>query len=192
MSYGNVTIYALKDPRDNRIFYVGRTKRPNSRLMQHINEAKKFLSENQEPLERLLALKTTKKPMVTKSGKNLLKISKILNIVESGCEVTFNILDEWEAPTLDDANKLEEAWIAVIRKRGNYLTNYIYSHRMNPWWYGEKNKYYKEGWAKTPEEFIEKLKTKEREEYIKETDISKMTLLQRKRLAKRNRARKKS
>lgn len=192
MTYGNVTIYALKDPRDNRIFYVGRTKRSNSRLQQHLNEAKKFLVENQDPLERLLSMKSTKNAMVTKSGKNLSKITKILNILESGCDVNFCILDEWNAPTLSDANKLEEAWIAVVRKSGSYLTNYIYSHRMNPWWYGEKNKYYKDGWAKTPEEFIEKLKSQD-QLYTgdEKTDVKKMTILQRKRLAKKNRWRKK-
>lgn len=184
----NITIYGLKDPRNNKIFYVGKTKRPKTRLQQHINEARLYANKHIDPIDRMFGYKhvDVNKSYIRKTGKNVEKIARILDIINSNQTVDMIILDEWQCYSDDDASKLEEAWIAQIRSTGTYLVNYIYSHRMNPWWYGANNPNYKTGWAKTPLEYIEKLKQNitENKDYQK-TNI-KTTLRQRRRYAKRN------
>ena len=156
-TYGKVSIYALSDPTTHRVFYVGRSLRPQSRFTEHMTEAERFRQATEDVLERLFGIETTKKRETDGSG-NGKKLKWILSILDRGLEVEFTILDEWTAPTVQDANRLEDAWIAEMRHRGHPLSNVIYSRRMNPKWYGKTNPYFKPGWAETPQAYISMLK----------------------------------
>lgn len=189
--YGTVFIYALKDPRNNLIFYVGRTKNFQKRLAQHISEANLYHTNHIDINDRLWG-DIEKVPFGTGVKRNVDKIRRILGIQQSGYAVEIEILDVWDAETLGMATKLEEAWIAQKRVEQQPITNYIYSHRMMPIWYGKTNKYYQEGWAKTPLEYIALLKsekiTDKRDDssLLLEKALSK-TRRGRKRLANKNR-----
>lgn len=156
--YGKVHIYALKDPDTDRVFYVGRTKRtPETRFLGHMAEASRYERETESVGKRLWGIGDSVKSD-TKEGSNVRKLRWILSIKNRGKDVVLEVLDEAEFKIEQDAARLEEAWIAEMRKRNQPLTNYIYSHRMNPAWYGETNPHYKVGWAKSPMEYIELLK----------------------------------
>jgi hypothetical protein len=154
--YGMVYIYALVDPETNQIFYVGRSKYPVDRLKAHLNEAReKYVAPEIEWAEILGAI-----PRGKKDG-NKRKIKWINSIYRRELEPTFVLLDQWECNTIKDANRLEDAYIAEMRRRGEPLTNVITSHRMSPYWYSPMNARWKEGYAKSPMEYIEKLKSGE-------------------------------
>lgn len=141
--YGQFWIYALIDPDSKRVFYVGRSKHPNSRLLQHMSEAERYKSARDLTLSDLLGL--TKKENI--EVKNKRKLRWLNSISERGLTPEFSILDEWVCVDTADANRLEDAWIAEMRKRGEPLTNRILSHRMNPAWY-----------KSSPEKYIKWLK----------------------------------
>lgn len=156
--YGKVYIYALKDPETNRVFYVGRTKRsPETRLLGHLAEVEQYQRENENLLAKLLGFKVVGS-VSDKAEGNVKKIKWILEIRRRGLEPRIEVLDIGDFEIEQDAARLEEAWIAEMRMRKQPLTNYIYSRRMNPSWYGETNPGYKPGWARTPMEYIERLK----------------------------------
>lgn len=160
--YGKVYIYALKDPDTGRVFYVGRTKRtPRTRLLGHIAEAEKYARDTESVNKLLWGVDVLKGDVKSREHSNIRKLRWILSIKHRGLEVEQEVLDEAEFDIEQDAARLEEAWIAEMRIRNQPLTNYIYSRRMNPSWYGESNPKYKEGWANTPLEYIDKLKAGE-------------------------------
>jgi len=186
-----VTIYGLRDPESKKIFYIGRSARVQTRFTQHLNEAKKYKASNETMLERLFGIKeesvTIKKE--EKDNGNSRKLNWINQIIERGQEVELVILDEWDNCTTDqDANRLEDAWIAHMRSKNQPLTNFFYSTRMEIWWYGESNKNFKEGWAKSPAEYIEMLKAgKVGSQTEGDTDRKrKYSRSQKRRLAKKN------
>lgn len=161
--YGEVTIYGLRDPSDGSIFYVGRSTRVHERFMQHLSEAERFKAEDMTMLERLFGIVddsvTVKRKSEKETGKNVRKLRWINQITSRGENVELVILDQWDkCPTLEDANRLEDAWIAKMRGNNQPLTNFLYSRRQEVWWYGESNKNYKVGYARTPDEYIAMLK----------------------------------
>lgn len=155
-AYGKVSIYSLSDPESHRVFYVGRSQRPESRFMEHLTEAERYRVATEDVLERLFGIKA-KKEGLDGTG-NTKKLKWINSILIRGLEVEFTILDEWSAPTLQDANRLEDAWIAHMKSMGHPLTNVVYSRRMLPKWYGKANPHFREGWAETPQAYISMLK----------------------------------
>lgn len=158
-AYGKVHIYALKDPDTGRVFYVGRTKRtPKTRFLAHMAEAERYERDTESVGKRLWGIDDDSPTKDSKEHSNVRKLRWILSIKNRGLEVELEVLDEAEFEIEQDAARLEEAWIAEMRQRNQPLTNYIYSRRMSPSWYGETNPRYKEGWAKTPLEYIERLK----------------------------------
>lgn len=154
-SYGKFYVYTLKDPDTLRIFYVGRSKSPNSRLIQHKSEAQKFKTVSKNKTERLYGIVTPGNEDVTGNEK---KLKWINSINQRGKNVIFEIIDQWTVDTLTDANRLEEAWIAHYKSLGHPLTNVVTSHRMDPSWYGPTNPKWREGWARNPQEYIQMLK----------------------------------
>ena len=161
--YGKVYIYALKDPETGRVFYVGRTKRtPRTRLLGHLSEANRYERDTESIGKRLWGIDDDAPTKASnKEHSNVQKLRWILSIKNRGLEVEQEVLDEAVFDIEQDAARLEEAWIAEMRRRNQPLTNYIYSRRMSPLWYGETNPRYKEGWASTPLEYIERLKNGE-------------------------------
>ncbi len=177
MPYGKVFIYGLRDPQTKRFFYIGRSQRPQSRFAEHCAEATRYQMSTMHPLERLFGIDASGfeledalqedgwgelsvrhlSPKIRES--NVKKCKWILDLWERELEPEFEILDEWVAPTKIDANRLEDAWIASMRAKRQPLTNVIYSHRMNPNWYGPANKRFKEGWPRDPDEYIARLKS---------------------------------
>lgn len=157
--YGNVVIYALLDPDTHKVFYVGRSKHPEARLLQHLSEAEQVKTKEQHPLERLFGIIIEGKESREKGKYNEKKVKKINDILERGKDPKFVILDQWYAPTLRDANRLEDAWIAEMRRRGEPLTNMILSRRMEVWWYDSSRDNFNSNWAKSPMEFIQLLKS---------------------------------
>lgn len=129
--YGHFWVYALIDPDSKRVFYVGRSKYPNSRLLQHMSEAEKYKAAREFSLSELFGLSRKKSVEVS----NTRKIKWLNSIASRGATPDFEILDEWVCFDVADANRLEDAWIAEMRSRGEPLTNKILSHRMNPKWY---------------------------------------------------------
>jgi hypothetical protein len=177
-----VIIYALKDPRDGKIFYVGRSKNHKQRFSQHISEAKLYEQNNTNIIDRLF----DEYALVTKQkGKNYLKIKRILDILNEGLEPKLIKLDEWIAPTIKEASKLEEAWIAEMRSKNQPICNYIYSTRMNPWWYSNANKYWKQGWATSPMEYIQRIKSESLNTQDVKTETKKMNRRQRAKLSRK-------
>lgn len=86
-------IYAMIDPRDNEICYVGCSEDPDKRLWQHVQEAKQGNGrEKGEWIRELLAL-------------DLLPRVKVLEFAE------------------DDAFKKEREWIHKIGNSSSRLTN---------------------------------------------------------------------
>ncbi len=163
-SYGHFFVYALLDEND-KPFYIGRTKRPNSRILQHLSEAEQYENSRSFSALELLGLVFQEKPDVS----NKAKLNKINAIKKNGAEVKIKILDEWECDDIADANRLEDAWIAEIRRQGHKLTNKILSHRMNPAWYNADRKGWKPGYYTNPTEYIAWLKSdaykKKKDEY---------------------------
>lgn len=157
--YGKVYIYALKDPDTGRVFYVGRTKRtPRTRFLAHMSEAERYERDTNSVGKRLWGIDDDAPAPNKREHSNIRKLRWILSIKNRGKETELEILDEWEFDIEQDAARLEEAWIAEMRRMKQPLTNYIYSHRMSPDWYGETNPKYKAGWARSPMEYITKLK----------------------------------
>jgi hypothetical protein len=136
--YGHFWIYALIDPDSKRIFYVGRSKYPNSRLLQHMNEAEKYKTAKEMTLTDLLGITIRERP----DASNTRKLRWLNSIAARGLSPDFEILDEWVCVDTSDANRLEDAWIAEMRRRGEPLTNKILSHRMNPSWYNTSPEQY--------------------------------------------------
>lgn len=155
--YGKVSIYAMSDPESHRVFYVGRSQRPESRFMEHLTEAERYRVATEDVLERLFGIKAKKEGL--DGAGNAKKLKWINSILVRGLEVEFTILDEWTAPTLQDANRLEDAWIAHMKSLGHPLTNVVYSRRMLPKWYGKTNPHFRTGWAETPQAYIAMLKS---------------------------------
>jgi hypothetical protein len=168
-----IFIYGLKQNDQNTYFYIGKTKRPKNRLLQHIYEAQSFFLENITPIKK------------RKNGKNIQKIKIIFNTIKSGKQILMDIIDVIETNDEHDGTCLEEAWIAHFRMARHPLTNYIYSRRMSPQWYGEKNPFYKEGWAKTPLDYIEKIKSGVIKDVDKKTGTKKTNRFKRRKIAKR-------
>jgi hypothetical protein len=156
--YGKVSIYAMKDPATHRIFYVGRSQRPQSRFLEHLAEAERYRIASEDMLTRLFGIQVVQDNRSKDGSGNAKKLKWIISIFDRDEQPEFVILDEWVAPTMQDANRLEDAWIAELRSQGHPLTNVIYSRRMNPNWYGEKNPYYRHGWATSPTDYIARLK----------------------------------
>ena len=210
MAYGKVWTYGLIDPQTQRVFYVGRSQRPHSRFAEHCAEATRYQMSKTHPLERLwgidmsnvaleealqedgwgdMSVRHLSSPKTRES--NVKKCKWILDLWERELEPEFKILDEWDAPTKIDANRLEDAWIAAMRAKRQPLTNVIYSHRMNPNWYGPANKRYKEGWPKDPDEYIARLKSGTVANVVEEGDAAEeregpqLNITQKKRIADR-------
>lgn len=153
-------IYALVDPRDNLIYYVGRSKDAEKRKTQHVRDARKYY-ENQllKPEHDWFDIPLAKpSDMNDREYSNIKKLHWIATLIHYGREPIMLMLDSWdETPSTTDANRLEDAWIAEMRQRGQPLLNYIYSHRQNPSWYSGAKK----GWASSPMEYVMKLKAGE-------------------------------
>lgn len=107
--YGKFYIYVLIDPRDHKIFYLGRTKNAEKRLKQHIKESSKIL--------------TSKKQIIIKE------------IVTNNLYPILKILDSWTVQDIRDANRLEDAWIAKLKYLGIDLKNISLSRRTTREWY---------------------------------------------------------
>lgn len=190
MTDNTVYIYALIDPRNDYIFYIGRTHNIKTRLNQHISESKKILEaiDNNHieifGIDYVLATKTNTKKHP--------KIKRIIEILQSNNVPTLLLIDQWDNPkSLKDENRIEDAWIAEYLRRGYKLTNHIYSHRQSYDWYKERNKQLK---LKTdsPLEYIAELKSgnithDDNTKYNWRTVKSNM----RRRYAKRNKVKKK-
>ncbi len=155
--YGHFYIYAICDPRTNRVFYVGRTKNLKVRIKKHFKEAELFddSDHNNEAYMRLLGLKRKDKSV---RHPNIEKARLIKSIFADSLEPIVKTLDEWYAVSLSDANRLEEAWIAHMSMLGEPLTNQITSRRMESWWYSPTSKMWKPGMATSPMEYIKMLK----------------------------------
>lgn len=170
--YGKFVIYGLVDPRDNLYFYVGRTRRPNNRLLQHVSEAEKYKNSKEITIDELFGVVSRIDP----DASNKRKLGKINSIKSDGYEPQFVILDTWECNDVTDANRLEDAWIAHMRLCGYSLTNKTLSHRMNPKWYSKDRKGWKEGYYTSPEEYIQWLKNTPYEIRHKKKDTYSMTI----------------
>lgn len=157
-----VYVYALKDPETERVFYVGRTKRhPRGRYLAHIAEANRYAQETMTTGQRLWGINASRTLEDSLHYSNIQKLRWIVSIQQRGLKPSLEVLDEGEFDLVQDAARFEEAWIAEMRRQNQPLTNYIYSHRMSPAWYGPSNPKYQEGWAKTPMEYIKALKSGE-------------------------------
>lgn len=91
-----ISIYILKDPRDNQVRYVGKTNNPNTRLSNHISNAKK-IKHNRHVcnwIKELLAL----------------ELKPIFEVIES-CDNTDWVLRE-------------PYWILHYKSKGCKLTNH--------------------------------------------------------------------
>lgn len=130
-AYGAFSIYAIKDPITNRVFYIGRSKHPSTRILQHISEAQNYKMSKQISDAQLFGLEK----FVKRSLSNAKKMKWINNIIDKGLQPELVIIDEWECFDIADANRLEDAWIAEMKRRGEPLTNRILSRRMKPDWY---------------------------------------------------------
>lgn len=137
-SYGHFFIYALADPTTDRIFYVGRAADPQFRLKQHLYEARHSDTN-------------------VLSEVNRRKCRWINRILLGGNDVKLIILDEWECASLSQANRLEDAWMAIMRQQKQPLANYSTSRRQRPEWYLKVK--LPEGLARTPQNFIRSLKS---------------------------------
>lgn len=159
--YGAFVVYGLRDPANKKIFYVGRTTDPNARYSKHIAEAeeyKKTINARNTP-GRLFNMSPIQQQQNKSSRSfNRAKVEWILNILDRNEKPDLIELDRWEADTIQDANRLEEPWIAKMRMDGHPLTNFITSRRMEPWWYSEDREGFKKGYAASPEEYIERVK----------------------------------
>lgn len=92
-------IYGLIDPRDNKIFYVGKTTQNSvyNRVNQHIYDAKNYIG-------------------------NKLKNTLIRDIISKSIKVKVVILEYvFDKKKL---NKIEQKWIRFYKKINNFLTNY--------------------------------------------------------------------
>lgn len=130
-AYGKFSIYALKDPVTNRVFYIGRSKHPSTRILQHVSEAQNYKASQQITEDQLFGLEK----FLKRGTGSLKKMKWINNIIEKGLQPELIILDEWDCFDVADANRLEDAWIAEMKRRGEPLTNRILSRRMKPEWY---------------------------------------------------------
>lgn len=156
------TVYGLQDPRDNKIFYVGRSKHPNARLLSHLAEAERYKQAVEHPLKRLFGVNIASDDLTqAPTNINRAKVNIINAIQNAGFQVQLKIIDVWETDDLQDANRLEEAWIAHHFLTGHPLTNKITSSRMRPSWYSPKSKNWKPWYAESPMEYIKKLKNGE-------------------------------
>lgn len=143
-AYGKFWIYAIKDPITNRVFYIGRSKHPNTRILQHISEAQNYKASRQITEDQLFGLEKFMK----RGLGSLKKMKWINNIIDKGLQPDLDIIDEWECIDVADANRLEDAWIAEMKRRGEPLTNRILSRRMKPDWYRTSPLQYME-WLKS-------------------------------------------
>jgi hypothetical protein len=151
--YGKFFIYALIDPISELAFYIGRSKNTDKRYNQHLLESERYEEYKRDVLSQLLGLNKSKKKI------NRGKAQWIKSITDRDMMPRIEVIDEWECETLDDANRLEDAWIAHYRHHEHPLQNKIISRRMNWWWYTPQNKMWKEGYAQSPQEYIEMLKS---------------------------------
>lgn len=90
-------VYALVDPRDQRIRYVGKTLRkyPNGRMAEHLREA-------------------------TKTDRHTHKLCWIRQLVSEGYRPELVVLDTVPEDVLEEK---EREWIARLKERGEDLTN---------------------------------------------------------------------
>lgn len=153
--YGKFWIYALSDPMSDQVFYVGRSKHPQTRLLQHLSEAEQYKNSRSFSFEELAGIKSHDNRDVS----NRRKLRKINQLADMGMYPTFTILDEWEVDDVVDANRLEDAWIAHMKSKGEPLTNKMLTHRMYPKWY-----------KTSPENYIGWLKSDARKEKMKEEE----------------------
>lgn len=165
MAMQKVYIYVIRDPRNGEVFYVGRTNSYAERFGQHLREAELYRSQQENRVATLFQMQEVSiKARSRKAGQNVRKLSRINSIVDSGQAPIFEVIDTWEVLDVKYANQLEEAWIAEYRMRGAPLTNYITSHRMNPWWYNPKRAGWKSYYADSPMKYIEMIKSKPQQE----------------------------
>ena len=161
--YGNFFVYALINPETKRVFYVGRSKNADTRLGQHIKESISYKNSQKTSVEKLFGIdpEDVFERNMPFEKSNVNKIRAINNILTRGLKPELKILDEWYAENIQDANRLEEAWIAEMRRIGEPLTNFILSRRMEVWFYSKDRSGWKPGYATSPKEYIEKLKAGE-------------------------------
>ena len=150
-------IYSLRDPDNNKVFYIGRTVDPETRLSSHIGETKRLFAYAKIDIDskRLsgFVYKRLKSVAFKNNIPNVRKHLWIQNILKRGKQPTMLIEDVWDGwKDTQDANRLEDAWIAEMRRRKEPIQNYIYSRRQNPTWYS------KEKGSATPMQYIKKLK----------------------------------
>lgn len=97
-------IYALIDPRDDKVFYVGQSVNPEGRYFAHCGDGRYFY----EYPERL----------GTEPGK--LKWERIYYILKDGKRPTLKILEE---VAVEDATAREVYWFNFYRKQGCEMLN---------------------------------------------------------------------
>lgn len=168
MGYGKFYIYALIDPRTDKIFYVGRSKHPKQRVKQHINGSKNVPEDEYEGentyMYRLVGISPWDRKFLKSSNPN--KDKTIAELLEIGQSPIVKIIDEWETEKLSNANRLEEAWIAHFFAHSQPLTNRLTSHRMMPSWYKRKGARF----VGEPIEYIRQLKAGELYQNLNNTD----------------------
>ena len=146
-----VAIYGLFDPRTNQLRYVGRSKNAQQRYRQHLDDAKKYLTKSKTADHDWFALPLLEK-VDDKTLSNHNKLRWIAELLNDGNAPQMKMLDEWKhAKDIQDANRLEDAYIAIAKRDGALLFNYIYSHRQSHHWYHGLR-------GNTPEEYVKNLK----------------------------------
>lgn len=150
-------IYALIDPRTHEVRYVGRSVNAERRKKQHIRDARKYMEAMVSPAHNWFEMPLVKPAdMDEKEYSNIKKLHWIATLLHYGHEPVMVILDVWEnTPSLTDAGRLEDAWIAQKKLEGHILLNHILTHRQNPSWYNGAKK----GYANSPMEYVEMLKS---------------------------------
>lgn len=92
------TIYALRDPRTNAVFYVGCTRNLNTRIVSHRSQAKLGL------------------------GSNHAKSAAFLDVMSHGLSVVVSCLEIVDSEQQSPEER-EKHWIAHMLARGEPLTN---------------------------------------------------------------------